>query len=204
MLRYLRQLLGHDQHISIQVGILSVFGITDVYIIYFYITYTYLQTSTSLQHVPYDVRTESSIDPGLLDRLSFATQKLRELSDLVRKLYEHPDDHQVSNLGEQKGKEATFERNLVTRSESYEERRVKQYQYPPFPTTSIGSFPQTPNIRRVRLQFKKSEISDLEYKEAIAAEIGYCIGIQEAIDMDVFVHGEAERSDMVRIHMSKV
>jgi 5-methyltetrahydropteroyltriglutamate--homocysteine methyltransferase len=61
----------------------------------------------------------------------------------------------------------------------------------------IGSFPQTPEIRRLRLQNKKGLLSDADYAKLIAGHIGYAIGLQDAIDIDVLVHGEAERTDMV-------
>ncbi|KAI8106445.1 hypothetical protein M9435_000989 [Picochlorum sp. BPE23] len=156
-----------------------------------------VQTSTSLQHVPYDVMLEDNFDPTLREKLSFAVQKLEELSFLSNALKKGFDSCAEPCLGRRTMKEAVFEEHLVTRSESYEERRKKQHVYPAFPTTTIGSFPQTSTIRKVRLQYKKGQISDTEYREAIAAEIGYCIGIQEALDLDVLVHGEAERSDMV-------
>lgn len=139
------------------------------------------------------------MEDSLCKQMSFATQKLEELSLLAHALCEESTDTGLVNPGGGKPNEATFEHHLITRSEAYEKRRGKQYQYPPFPTTTIGSFPQTPSIRKVRLQYKKGQISYSDYREAIAAEIGYSIGIQEGIGLDVFVHGEAERSDMVRI-----
>lgn len=160
----------------------------------------FLQTSTSLQHVPYDVRLETgdTISERLGSKLSFATQKLDELSFLAERFAKDIEDSNSGNPVMRKLKEAIFENELVTRAETYDQRRKKQYQYPPFPTSSIGSFPQTPEIRKVRLQYKKGQISEVDYREAVASEIGYAIGIQEAIGMDVLVHGEAERTDMVR------
>lgn len=66
-----------------------------------------------------------------------------------------------------------------------------------FHPVQIGSFPQTPEIRRLRLQNKKGLLSDADYAKLIAGHIGYAIGLQDAIDIDVLVHGEAERTDMV-------
>ena len=158
-----------------------------------------MQTSTSLQHVPFDARLESdnTVSDLLGDKISFAIQKLGELSALAVEFFEDTGDSIVRNPAREKAQEAKFENELVTRSETYHQRRKKQYQYPPFPTTSIGSFPQTPYIRKIRLQYKKAQVSEVQYREAIAAEIGFCIGVQEAIGMDVLVHGEAERTDMV-------
>lgn len=86
---------------------------------------------------------------------------------------------------------------MYSRSESYEARRGKQPTFAPFPTTTIGSFPQTAAIRRARLQYKRGALSEERYRERIGAEIGYVIGVQEALGVDVLVHGEPERSDMV-------
>jgi 5-methyltetrahydropteroyltriglutamate--homocysteine methyltransferase len=147
---------------------------------------------------------EDNFDPTLREKLSFAIQKLEELSFLSNALKKVFDSCAEPCLGRRTMKEAVFEEHLVTRSESYEERRKKQHVYPAFPTTTIGSFPQTSTIRKVRLQYKKGQISETEYREAIAAEIGYCIGIQVVLDLDVLVHGEAERSDMVCVSCQRV
>lgn len=159
-----------------------------------------MQTSTSLQHVPHDVRLETgnTISERLGNKVSFATQKLDELFSLADFFSKDVENFTVGNPAVRKVQEAIFETDLITRAETYDQRRKKQYRYPSFPTTSIGSFPQTPEIRKMRLQYKKGQISEIRYREAVASEIGYSIGIQEAIGMDVLVHGEAERTDMVR------
>lgn len=72
-----------------------------------------------------------------------------------------------------------------------------QPQFPPFPTTTIGSFPQTPEVRRLRLQLKSGKISQEEYERQIDMHISFAIGVQESLELDVLVHGESERTDMV-------
>ncbi|HCP79726.1 MAG TPA: 5-methyltetrahydropteroyltriglutamate--homocysteine S-methyltransferase, partial [Pusillimonas sp.] len=87
-----------------------------------------------------------------------------------------------------------------TRQSTYDERARKQsarLRLPLFPTTTIGSFPQTKEIRRQRLAFRKQEIDATTYRAAMQAEIASCIKEQEALELDVLVHGEAERNDMV-------
>nr|BAU71146.1 METE; cobalamin-independent methionine synthase [Parachlorella kessleri] len=173
-----------------------------------------LQTSTPLQHVPYDKRSEEGHLPAaLLCRIAFAQQKAQELAGTVATLRTSPPGSiPALNLGLWTGAAPTpaelqFKPELFFRSEAYEGRRGRQPCFPPFPTTTIGSFPQTPAIRRARLQFKKGALSPEEYRERMAAEIGFAIGAQaskgaecplvEALGLDVLVHGEPERSDMV-------
>jgi len=157
-----------------------------------------IQSSTSLQHVPYNSRIEKGLAPELRSKLSFAVQKLEEIVSIASMLKQ--DFFNSETMGNEKA--YTFDVGevdeiLICRSEPYEDRREKQEQYLAFPTTTIGSFPQTQNIRSARLKFRKGEISIETYREVIASEIGYAIGVQEGIGLDVLVHGEAERTDMV-------
>jgi 5-methyltetrahydropteroyltriglutamate--homocysteine methyltransferase len=88
--------------------------------------------------------------------------------------------------------------NLILFPFTTKVRRTKQLKgVPLLPTTTIGSFPQTPEVRRLRTQLKKNTITKEEYDAAIDKQIAYAIGIQEALGLDIFVHGEAERTDMV-------
>jgi len=157
-----------------------------------------IQSSTSLQHVPYNSRIEKDLDPELRSKLSFAVQKLEEIVSIASML-----KHDAFNLEIMRNKTAyqynvgEVGESLICRSEPYERRREKQEQYLAFPTSTIGSFPQTQNIRSARLKLRKGEISIEKYREVIASEIGYAIGVQEGIGLDVLVHGEAERTDMV-------
>jgi 5-methyltetrahydropteroyltriglutamate--homocysteine methyltransferase len=89
---------------------------------------------------------------------------------------------------------------MAVRKSGFAQRNLRQrevLQLPPLPTTTIGSFPQTPAIRQTRAAFKRAELSALEYLERIRAEIETAVRRQEAIGLDVLVHGEAERNDMV-------
>lgn len=69
-------------------------------------------------------------------------------------------------------------------------------QIPAFPTSTIGSFPQTANLRKARASFKAGRISEVEYKQYVDGYIAHCIGLQEGLGLDVLVHGEPERTDM--------
>ncbi|MEK6587798.1 MAG: 5-methyltetrahydropteroyltriglutamate--homocysteine S-methyltransferase, partial [Chloroflexota bacterium] len=87
--------------------------------------------------------------------------------------------------------------NSFERLTPYIERREKQIALPPFPLTTIGSFPQTPEVRRLRGRLKRGEITEEEYQAGVDAWIAYTVGTQEGLGLDVLVHGEFERSDMV-------
>ena len=159
------------------------------------------QSSTSLQHVPLDLTLETSLPADLVPRLAFATQKLAEIVrtataatsaaaapaiDLARWTGAPPPAPAATELPE----------GMFSRPAPYSARRSQQPSFPAFPTT-IGSFPQTPAIRRARLQYKRGQLDEGAYRERIAAKIGYAVGVQDALGLDVLVHGEAERSDMV-------
>ena len=75
--------------------------------------------------------------------------------------------------------------------------QAARLQLPAYPTTTIGSFPQTAEIRQARRQFKSGELSAADYRKAMEAEIAHCVREQEALELDVLVHGEPERNDMV-------
>lgn len=155
-----------------------------------------VQSSTSLQHVPYTKSLEAKLPKELVDRLSFAVEKVGEI---VATAKSSAAARPLASFGARPVATAGSEpaEALYSRSEKYEDRRSKQRQFPAFPTTSIGSFPQTPSIRKARAAFRKGELSELEYKQRMAGEIGYAIGVQDALGMDVLVHGEPERTDMV-------
>lgn len=174
-----------------------------------------LQPSASLQFVPYDATREKQLPEQLRNVLSFAEQKLQEVRFLARTI------SGVNTQMEQELTEDLIDDNwkafskfspanqsvrdrlkaLTTkdfdRSLPYQERIKQQVQLPAFPTTTIGSFPQTPEVRKLRSQYKKGNLTESEYQQAIDAHIAYCIGLQEGMGMDVLVHGEFERSDMV-------
>lgn len=93
-------------------------------------------------------------------------------------------------------KELNVPKEMFDRPLPFDKRRDQQIPMPAFPTTTIGSFPQTTEIRQTRMQFKKGTISAEEYKRKMMMHISYAIGVQDGLGLDVLVHGEAERTDM--------
>jgi 5-methyltetrahydropteroyltriglutamate--homocysteine methyltransferase len=173
--------------------------------------------SCSLLHVPHDVRMEADIDPQLAEWLAFAEQKLSEISTLTRAVNEGRDAVRASlelnrEALQRRGQSERVRRQAIrdrvattgeaeaTRSVAYEQRRDaqrKSLKLPLFPTTTIGSFPQTREVRRNRSRLQKGEITEAEHDRFIAEELSKLITLQEDIGIDVLVHGEFERSDMV-------
>ncbi|OLP19927.1 5-methyltetrahydropteroyltriglutamate--homocysteine S-methyltransferase [Leptolyngbya sp. 'hensonii'] len=170
-----------------------------------------LHPSSSLQFVPYDATRETKLPEPLRNVLSFAEQKLDEVVILAQTLDGNDPGDQLAVVQTQW---KTFEqfspvnsavqdrlRNLTVnhleRAMPYEQRKKLQPTLPPFPTTTIGSFPQTSEVRQLRVKLKRGEITQAEYEAAIDAEIAKCIQIQEEAGLDVLVHGEFERTDMV-------
>jgi 5-methyltetrahydropteroyltriglutamate--homocysteine methyltransferase len=177
-----------------------------------------VSTSCSLLHVPYDVTGETDLDPGIRSRLAFAEQKLAEVATLAKGLGEgeaairqeldanaevirsaatssrrhNPDvQERVTSLPE----------DIASRGVPFEDRvRLQQERLhlPPLPTTTIGSFPQSPEIRKTRRAFESGKISRDEYEAFIEGQIREVIEHQEALGIDVLVHGEPERNDMVQ------
>ena len=180
-----------------------------------------VSTTTSLQHVPYNTEVEKWDDPeldaNLHEWLAFADQKVREVVVLAKGLTEGwgavADEIRRSeeilakrsrSVGvvreDVRDRVAAVDESLRTRVE-YAEREPRQRErlgLPPLPTTTIGSFPQTPQIRKTRAAFNRGEIDEAGYLEAIRAEIADVIALQEGLDVDVLVHGEPERNDMVQ------
>ncbi|MGR9044086.1 MAG: 5-methyltetrahydropteroyltriglutamate--homocysteine S-methyltransferase [Gammaproteobacteria bacterium] len=177
----------------------------------------WLAPSCSLLHVPVDSDKETDLDPTVKSWLAFARQKLTELEVLRLVLEEGPDaaraelnasaqavrSRQESDLihnPETQSRLNSITEALIQRKNGFAERKKiqrAQLQLPRYPTTTIGSFPQTPEIRKLRQEYKKGLISESNYNEAIRAQIRYCIHEQEELGLDVLVHGEAERNDMV-------
>ncbi|HMV12415.1 MAG: 5-methyltetrahydropteroyltriglutamate--homocysteine S-methyltransferase [Nitrosomonas sp.] len=177
----------------------------------------WLAPSCSLLHVPVNLEHEQKLDDEIRSWLSFAVQKLEELNLLAVAL----NQGRSAVAGElQKNKLAITARQqsdrvnqasvkarmhsandaMGMRQSPYQQRAVMQqnrFQLPLFPTTTIGSFPQTQSIRRIRQDFKAGKISDQSYVQAMQREIDCCIQEQEALGLDVLVHGEPERNDMV-------
>ncbi len=175
----------------------------------------WLAPSCSLLHVPVDLDQETALADGLRDGLSFARQKLGELQTLGQVLslgrsvsFQALEANRAalarfaSLPGRADAQVAARLKALpeIERGLSYPERALLQgerLQLPPLPTTTIGSFPQTATIRAQRAAFKRGELSQADYQAAMQAEIAVAVAKQEALGLDVLVHGEAERSDMV-------
>ncbi len=178
----------------------------------------WIAPSCSLLHVPVDLEQETGLDEELASWLSFAVQKLDELV-LLRRALDEPDDPAVNealaaaarahaarlasprtrNPGVRKRVREVGE-GRQARQSSHEKRREAQQAWlelPLFPTTTIGSFPQTAQIRRVRRDFRQGVVDEEGYIAAMHDEIARCIATQVSLGLDVLVHGEPERSDMV-------
>ena len=177
----------------------------------------WIAPSCSLLHVPVDLASERTLDAEIKSWLSFAVQKLVELRLLARALntgrvcvQEELVANAAAVLGRRESRrvhhpevKAAIEKidsSLGARASAYEKRAAKQaalLNLPPFPTTTIGSFPQTSEIRLARSQFRAGKLDEASYNLAMQAEIERCVREQEALGLDVLVHGEAERNDMV-------
>jgi len=177
----------------------------------------WIAPSCSMLHVPVDLASEQKLDTEVKSWLAYALQKLDELSLLSAALNEGRDAVKAELAANQaaitarrqsprvnnpavKAAIAKLDAQLGQRKSPYEKRAPKQaarLRLPAFPTTTIGSFPQTAEIRHARSQFKSGELDEAGYKAAMRAEIARSVREQEALGLDVFVHGEAERNDMV-------
>ena len=178
-------------------------------------------TSNSLQHVPHDTALETWDDPTLNENLhawlAFADQKVQEVVTLARGLDEGWEaiDGEVAEatrvLEQRAAAPGVVRPEVRSRTaaltdadrarEPYLEREAAQAQrlhLPPLPTTTIGSFPQTTEIRKARAANARGELSDADYQERMREEIAAVIKLQEELGLDVLVHGEAERNDMVQ------
>ncbi|MBC3929826.1 5-methyltetrahydropteroyltriglutamate--homocysteine S-methyltransferase [Undibacterium sp. CY21W] len=177
----------------------------------------WIAPSCSLLHVPVDLRSENKLASHIQYWLAFAQQKLDELHILAQALNKgrvSVQDALVANSAAINSRKtsplvhnpavkaavANINASLGQRLSTYEQRAKKQsacLQLPAFPTTTIGSFPQTPEIRQARSRYRLGQLDETSYKTFMQNEIARCVQEQEALDLDVFVHGEAERNDMV-------
>ena len=176
-------------------------------------------SSCSLLHVPYTLKYETKMDEDIKSWISYALEKLDEIRVIDRvfrgeslseyekevlegnkiaiatrktseKIHDPIVQDRVSNLTEKdKHRSTPFEERIKLQRENL--------KYPILPTTTIGSFPQTPELRKLRRDYKNGVISEEEYKTQIKQMIKELVEYQEAIDIDVLVHGEFERNDMV-------
>lgn len=177
----------------------------------------WLAPSCSLLHLPLDVAEENQLPPVLAENLSFARQKLDELALLAHGLAEGResigDEIEAARAARQRldgleGRYRADRRSLVDRMTQVEPARRHDYpvraraqrerlDLPLLPTTTIGSFPQTDDIRATRRSWRRGEIDVAEYEARMQAEIATVIRAQETIGLDLLVHGEPERNDMV-------
>ncbi len=179
-----------------------------------------VSTSCSLLHVPYTLKYEKRLDEKIKSWLAFGVEKLDELSLLSRLFFDGADSldaqealkyaHNRDAVADRKSSSlihdpAVKERmsridELKKGREPYESRIAVQHErfkYPPLCTTTIGSFPQTPEVRAVRRDFRNGSITEVEYVEKMKGFIRECVEFQERIGLEVLVHGEFERNDMV-------
>lgn len=174
-----------------------------------------VQPSCSLLHVPVTTKNETELEPVLKNGLAFADEKLQELKLLSQRLDGEESDAYKQHVADFDALQAADFRNVTlenlddvaTERVDYKVRRQVQQEklgLPILPTTTIGSFPQSPEVRRTRLAWKRGNISDVEYEDFIKSEIARWIQIQEDLDIDVLVHGEFERVDMVEFFGQKL
>lgn len=177
----------------------------------------WIAPSCSLLHCPVDLELETRMDADIKNWLAFSVQKLKEISILgcglnqgkraisgilaasTKARQARAQSLRIHNPVVQKRLQ-TLPQDYSHRTKPFEKRQVlqrKRFQLPLLPTTTIGSFPQTAEIRQTRSAFKKGKLANLEYLEAMRKEIQLVIKKQEEIGLDVLVHGEAERNDMV-------
>jgi 5-methyltetrahydropteroyltriglutamate--homocysteine methyltransferase len=167
-----------------------------------------VSTSCSLLHAPIDLSAETNLDPQLYRRLAFARQKVDEVVLIARSLRDG-----TTHLPDPLPPVPPSWRNDPVRSRltalgpadrqrgAYPQRAAAQQQrlnLPPLPTTTIGSFPQTGDLRRARAELRAGTINETEYTARMRAEVEHVIRLQEQLGLDVLVHGEPERSDMVQ------
>ena len=174
-----------------------------------------IQPSSSLLHVPVTVENEQNLESIVKDALSFADEKLKEVvlltkvcetKESIEELIKYDKAVEVLNHSPLRNVKEVQEplNHLLTYSELEREEAIKRktlhdraLELPLLPTTTIGSFPQTKEVRSQRLKWRKGELSNEQYEQYINAEIKKWIDIQEEIGLDVLVHGEFERTDMV-------
>jgi 5-methyltetrahydropteroyltriglutamate--homocysteine methyltransferase len=177
----------------------------------------WLAPSCSLLHVPVDLAGETKLDAEIRSWLAFAQQKLDEL-DTLRKALNHGRDAVRAELTEVarvmvtrrisgrcndpsvRDRVRLLKEGIGQRTSPYVERaavQARRLNLPAFPTTTIGSFPQTPEIRKVRSEFRAGKIDTVTYEAHVRDEIRRAVREQEKLGLDVLVHGEAERNDMV-------
>ncbi|KAI3341507.1 cobalamin-independent methionine synthase [Ustulina deusta] len=175
-------------------------------------------TSSSLLHTPHTLASEKKLDPEIADWFSFASEKAVEVSIIAKAVTEGPASvkdaleanaksmnaratSKRTNNPEVKDRQSKIQPSDYNRKSEFPSRISQQQaklKLPLFPTTTIGSFPQTKEIRVQRSKFTKSEITEAQYDKFIEQEIDMNVKIQDELELDVYVHGEPERNDMVQ------
>lgn len=164
-------------------------------------------TSCSLLHVPYTTSEETKLEADVLKHFSYAEEKLCEIAELAshdesalsanKALFASPRTQQ--NKAVIDAVAALSDSDFERKPSFYDREKIQheEFKLPLFPTTTIGSFPQTKEVRANRAAYKKGTISKEQYVEFNQKKIAECIKLQEEIGLDVLVHGEFERNDMV-------
>ncbi|EEA24353.1 methionine-synthesizing 5- methyltetrahydropteroyltriglutamate--homocysteine methyltransferase [Talaromyces marneffei ATCC 18224] len=177
-----------------------------------------IATSSSLLHVPHTLASEKKLPEEVYQWFSFAVEKVKEVAILAKATTEGPASVQAeleanaaaqksraeskrTNNPEVKDRLAKITPDMYSRKSGFDTRYAQQKTHlslPLFPTTTIGSFPQTQEIRVQRNKFTKGEITEEQYDAFIRKEIDYAVQVQDELGLDVYVHGEPERNDMVQ------
>lgn len=183
-----------------------------------------VQPSCSLLHVPVTTAQETNLDPVLANALAFADQKLKELTTLAKGVNDGKESIAAELLSNQQALQAlktspsrnktavqhavaNLVKQSASRSSAFADRRIVQqnkWQLPFLPTTTIGSFPQTSEVRQARQKWRKGDWTPEQYEKFIQDQIREWIRLQEDIGIDVLVHGEFERTDMVEFFGEKL
>ena len=173
-----------------------------------------ISTSCSLLHVPYTIESENLLSDASKKFLAFAEEKIKELNDIASKNAASLQQNKALFSEERVKKNEAVQQELgeltdadFNRTPARNERKGIQkaiFQLPPYPTTTIGSFPQTADVRSNRAAYKKGAISAEQYKTFNRKKIAECIALQERLGLDVLVHGEFERNDMVEYFGNKL
>jgi len=177
----------------------------------------WISSSCSLLHVPYDLAGEDKLPDGLGEWLAFAKQKLDEITAL-NQAASGTDSNSIllfaqnrNALDKRRQSPATFNKTVrerlaaispsqLSRKSAFDTRQkvqAERFDLPLFPTTTIGSFPQTAEVRQARAKYNKGELSAADYRTFLQEKTVETLRIQEELDIDVLVHGEFERTDMV-------
>lgn len=184
----------------------------------------WIQPSSNLQHVPISTSLEKKLDPVLKQALAFADEKIEELIELTKyrknqdgtlrhnfsasmKAIEALKNHSIrQNKIIQQAAQSVSTKDFERHSDFSQRQKIQQQALglPLFPTTTIGSFPQSDEVKRNRNAWRKKQLSNEDYEAFIELETKRWIHLQEDLDIDVLVHGEFERTDMVEYFGEKL